>query len=226
MTDKEQARSILTLLEGTVITDLRSLIEEAKDHSVGASSSSPKLGGLNFTLPLLALVACETFGFYLTGAKQHQKTNFCGHPDTGTYITEFIQRYFTPNSFFKKLNKVLSDFLRHDLVHGFGSANPNHPFQIGLFINSNMGLQIQARENNGKRMLSLNSMALAQQTIEAFYKFKSDVDKAGDSTLWGNIVRAKNYSHPLSKRILNQFEAVYKQVQKKGLCPKQAGHKS
>lgn len=216
MTTREEARSLLTLLEGTIITDLRSLLEWAKNYSPVSGSSSPPLGGLNFTLPLLALVACEVFGFYLTGAMQHQKTDPGREADTGTYIMEFLRRYFTRDSFFKKLNKVLADFLRHDLVHGFGSANQNLPFEIALFIDSNVSHQIQAGEYNGKKMLSLNSMALAHQTIEAFYKFKRDVDKGRGSALYDNIVQAKNYSHPLNKRISNQFEAVYKQVQQGG----------
>jgi hypothetical protein len=223
MSAREEALSLLTLLEGTVITDLRSLLEWAKTYTPVSGSSSPQLGGLNFTLPLLALVACEVFGFYLTGAMQHQKARhlsgslidyLCARyrrreADTGTYIMYFLQRYFTQDSLFKKLNKVLADFLRHDLVHGFGSANPNLPFVLGLFIDNNVRRQVQATEYNGKKMLCLNSMALAHQTIEAFYKLKRDVDCGTDSTLCDHIVRAKNYSRPLGKRISNQFEGVY-----------------
>ncbi len=221
MTTREEARSLLTLLEGTVITDLRSLIEWAKNYSPVSGSSIPHLGGLNFTLSLVALVACEVFGFYLTGAKQHQRTDPCSQLDTGTYIMEFLQKYFSCNSFFKKLNKVLADFLRHDLVHAFGSANVNFPFEICLFIDSDVGCQIQVGEHNGKEALFINSIALAHQTIEAFYRFKYDVDQNSSNTLSDNIVQAKNYSHRLSKGVPNQFKAVYKQAQREGLGPRE-----
>src|SRR5208337_2711288 len=95
MTRVAQAMRLMKRLEGTVIADLRSLLEWARafDDRHGPQT---QLGGFNFTLALLSLVACEVYGFYLTGAKKHRSIASPAQADTGYYTMEFIQRYF-PN---------------------------------------------------------------------------------------------------------------------------------
>lgn len=166
MTRHAQAIRLMKRLEGTVIADLRSLLEWARDFD-NRHGPKTQLGGFNFTLPLVSLIACEVYGFYMTGAKKHQGIASPAHADTGCYAMEFIQRYFPNGSYFKKLVKVLADFLRHDLVHGFGSSNPKVDFEIMLFIRSSVAGDILAGMRNNKKMIAISSIALAQHTIEA-----------------------------------------------------------
>jgi hypothetical protein len=53
MTAKEEASSLLSNLEGTVIAELRSLLDWAKNYSISCDPLNPQFGGLNFTLSLL-----------------------------------------------------------------------------------------------------------------------------------------------------------------------------
>ena len=133
MGDQIEAIELVDRLEGTLVSDLNSLVEWAGDFD-RRRGRGPGHGGLNFTLSLLALVGCETLGFFTTGASQHRKRTPRAQPDLGTYIMAFIWDFFPQASPFRKLEKVLADFLRHDLVHGFGCANPSVPFELGLFI--------------------------------------------------------------------------------------------
>jgi hypothetical protein len=71
MTRHAQAKRLMERLGGTVVADLRSLLEWAHDFDERRGPQT-RLGGLNFTLPLVSLVACEVYGFYLTCAKKHQ----------------------------------------------------------------------------------------------------------------------------------------------------------
>ena len=124
MNDQNAAKKLLEELEGTIIADLRTCIKSAREFRTGAKTP---LGGLNFTLCLLSLVACEVFGYYITGARRHKEAAQCNRVDTGTYIMVFLQRFFQPDSYFKKLHKVLAAYLRNTLVHGFGFSKMSPP---------------------------------------------------------------------------------------------------
>jgi len=153
MSNQNEARRLLQALEGTAISDLRACIKWSSEYPVGEGSP---YGGLNFTLCLLSLVVCEALGYYITGARRHKEATQCNQVDTGAYIMEFVQRFFCRDSYFKKLRKVLADFLRHALVHGFGSGSSNLPFNIGLFIDKDVSNQIKAScESNKKSLISI-----------------------------------------------------------------------
>jgi hypothetical protein len=212
MSNQNEAKRLLQTLEGTAISDLRACIKWSREYPVGEGSP---YGGLNFTLCLLSLVVCETLGYYITGAQKHKEAIQRNQVDTGNYIMEFVQRFFHRDSYFKKLRKVLADFLRHALVHGFGSGSANVPFEIALFIDKDESNQIIASHENNKKTLKLNSVALAHQTIEAFDKLKRRVDGGTDMDLCNNIADASRYTHPVSHHVSNEFDAVYKQAQRK-----------
>jgi len=213
MNDQNEAKKLLERLEGTIIADLRTCLKWSREYPVGGNTP---YGGLNFTLCLLSLVACEVFGYYITGARKHKEAAQCNQVDTGTYIMEFLQRFFPQDSYFKKLNKVLADLLRHTLVHGFGSSKVNIPAHIELCIHKDVRVQIKAGSKDGKQALYFNSVSLADQTIEAFNSLKQNVD-AGDADLCVIILEALEYTHPVSKHVFNQFDAVYQEAQRKGL---------
>jgi hypothetical protein len=133
MADQPEAMKIVDRLEGTLVADLKSLVLWAGDFDQ-RRRKQPGLGCVNFTLSLLALVGCETLGFFTTEAAQHRRRTPRAQPDFDTYIMAFIRDFFPRESQFRLLEKVLADFLRHDLVHGFGCVNPTVPFILGLFI--------------------------------------------------------------------------------------------
>lgn len=216
MSNQYEAKKLLQELEGTAIADLRTCMKCSSEYAIGAADPC---GGLNFTLCLLSLVVCEVLGYYITGARRHKEATQCNQVYTGTYIMEFVQKFFRRDSYFKRLCKVLADFLRHVLVHGFGSGSANVPFRIGLFICEDETNQIIASYESNKKMLKLNSIALAAQTIQAFNKLKQTVDEGKDADLIDSIVAAINYTHPVSNRVSNQFDKVYEQAQRRGLVP-------
>ena len=209
-------------LEGTVVKDLRSLIEWAGSFDQNHNPKSD-LGGLNFTLSLVALVACESIGFYMTGASRHRHSQCPNQVDSGFYMMEFMNRYFPQKSYFKKLSKVLADFLRHALVHGFGSTNPEVGFRVDLFIRADSQDQIRAGMRQGKKSLALNSIVLAKHSISAFERMKKIVTEGKDLELLKNIVKAKRLRLPVSVRVSNQFEAVYQEACTKGLSLRRGG---
>lgn len=213
MNDQNEANEVLERLEGTIIADLRTCIKLAKEFPTGAKTP---LGGLNFTLCLLSLVACEVFGYFITGAQSHKKAAQCNKVDTGTYIMAFLQGFFRPDSYFKKLHKVLAYLLRNTLVHGFGFSRVSKPVRFEVFNYKDASVQVIARNKGGKGVLGLNSVSLAEQTIKAFYSLKRKVE-AGDTDLCATILEAHEYTHPVSKQVFNQFDAVYQEVQRKGL---------
>ena len=218
MNDQNEARKLLGELEGTIIADLRTCIKSAREFSAGAKTP---LGGLNFALCLLSLVACEVFGYYITGARRHKEAAQCNRVDTGTYIMVFLQRFFQPDSYFKKLHKVLADYLRNTLVHGFGFSKMSPPRHIDLCIDENASRQLQACKKDGERVLKLNSISLACQTIEAFDRLKKEVE-AGDTGLCASILEADGCTCELPKRVRHQFDAVYEEAQRKGLVCRRA----
>ena len=134
---------------------------------------------------------------------------------------EFLQRFFRRDSYFKKLHKVLAAYLRNTLVHGFGFSKieMSPPRYIDLCINKPASVQLQACKKDGERVLKLNSISLACQTIEAFDRLKKKVEE-GDTDLCATILEALEYIHPVSERVLHQFDKVYEEAQRKGAaCP-------
>ncbi len=75
MCNENIAEIILDKLEGTIIADLKSLIAWAEDFDTKTEKGS-EYGGLNFTLLLLSLIACETLGYYAEGAKLNERKLF------------------------------------------------------------------------------------------------------------------------------------------------------
>jgi len=216
MSDSSTAIKLLDKLEGTVIADLKSLIAWAGDFH-NKSDNEESRGGLNFTLFILSLIACETFGYYSEGAKYHKKRGNCKSVDTGSYIMDFIQNYFERDSYFKKLKKVLADWLRNYLVHGFGSLDEHDNYDIGLFISKDLTKQILVGKEGEKKVIKLNSIAIAQQTISAFSRLKGKVKEGKDAFLIDNITKAVAQRCPLGKKVLNEFDAVYEIAERKGL---------
>jgi hypothetical protein len=166
---------------------------------------------------LLSLISCETFGYFAEGAKLHNKISENGPIDTGEYIMDFIQQYFDRDSYFKKLKKVLADWLRNYLVHGFGSLDEHEDYDISLFISKDSRKQIIVGRENKKKVIKLNSIAAAQQTISAFFELKRKVKEKKDRTLVDNIAKATANKRSIGNKILNEFNAVYEIAEHKGL---------
>jgi hypothetical protein len=216
MTKYAQALAVLKRLEGTIVADIRSLLEWARDFDERHTPQT-QLGGLNFTLSLVSLLACEVYGFYLTGAKKHQGISSPAQADKGYYTMEFIQRHFPKGSYFKKLAKVLADYVRHDLVHGFGSSNATVPFAIMLSIGSSAPAEILAGMRHGKKTIALNSVALAEQIIKACMSMQKKVKNGKDTSVIDNILKAKRLKLSVVLAVSNQFDQVYEEALRKKL---------
>ncbi len=214
MTDHAEAMKLINRLEGTLVADLNSLLEWASDFD-RRRAKRPGLGGLNFTLSLLALVGCETLGFFSTGAAQHRQRTPRARPDLGTYIMAFVRDFFPRSSPFRKLEKVLADFLRHDLVHGFGCANPSVPFELSLFISKETSKQLKSGYSDGKKVFKINSIALGRDTVEALYTLKKRVRSGKDQPLVARLLQASHLALPVSKGALKQFEVVHRDLDRR-----------
>lgn len=213
MADQTEAVQLVDRLEGTLVADLRSLIQWAGDFD-RKRRKQPGLGGLNFTLSLLALVGCETLGFFTTGAAEHRRRTPRAQPDLGKYIMAFIRDFFPRESQFRRLEKVLADFLRHDLVHGFGCANPTVPFDLSLLIRKETSKRVAPGYSDGKKLLKINAIALARDTMSAFYRLKQKVRSGTDKPLLDRMVQARNLALPISKGALKQFEVVHRDLER------------
>lgn len=207
--NSRRASKILVHLEGTLIADLKSL---------KVCASTPKeqnsgLGALNYTLFLVGLIGCETLGRYVCGAdldkKDHNST-----PDVGGYITRFIEKFPNKDEY-KSISKILSDYLRHILVHGFAPRKDGYPFDLHLVISKEgKDLPPLALEKNNRLVIKLDGISFINKILNAFEKIKSE--SLTNTQLASNIVAAEDYGKNLSppKEVTNQFIASYPKLKK------------
>jgi hypothetical protein len=211
MSDHEDAKTIFEFIKGTAIADLRSQVNWVRD-SRNEKVPPPTDGQLNFALALHALIICESCGFYMLGASRTPNDFEKERADLGIYVMEFIQERFERHSSFKHLVKVLADFLRHALVHGYGSYTPKLDFGLDLFISLDMNDRTRAVEETGIRKIRLNSLALADETIRAFEEFLEEVNEGKNAEQLSNIVRARDHEVKVSESISNQFNVVFEKL--------------
>jgi len=143
--------------------------DSLKDKPVGA-------GALNYSLAMMSLVACESLGFLVSGgmknrprpATKDRRRRRDRWPDVGTYITQVITTYFPPGSSFRHIDKLLADFLRHGLVHGFGSRTYDTNFVIRVMVAPRDAFDATMPVSRIGPFLDINAVALADDTIQAF----------------------------------------------------------
>ncbi len=213
MSNHSDAIEIAEFIKGTAIADLRSQVNWVKDSRNG-KVPPPTDGQLNFALALLALIICESCGFYMLGASKTPNDFEKERADLGTYAMEFIQDRFERHSPFKHLVKVLADFLRHALVHGYGSYTPKLDYGLDLFISLDMNDRARAAEERGIRKIQLNSLALAEETLRAFEEFREEVNEGKNAELLSNIVRARDHEVKVGESIRNQFNVVFDKLKR------------
>ena len=208
--DTRRASEIVKHLEGTLIADLKSLKMQAL-----TTNKPPGLGSLNYTIFLVGLVGCETIGRYVCGADLDQPKNGT-MPDPGGYITRFIEGYFPSKDQYKSISKILADYLRHILVHGFAPREDGYPFDLHLTV-STQGHNIPplAVESNNRLAIQLDAISFANKIVAAFEQVKQSMEK--DTELAKKIVAAEEASKKISppKDVTNQFIASYAKLQKK-----------
>ena len=208
--DSRRASEILSHVEGTLIADLNSLKAQAL-----IPSKPPAHGSLNYTLFLVGLVGCETMGRYVCGADLDQPEN-CSVPDPGGYITRFIEKYFPSKDQYKLISKILADYLRHTLVHGFAPREDGYPFDLQLVVSTQArDIPPLAVEKNGRLAICLDAISFVNKIITAFEQVKRGLDK--DNKLVQNIIAAEDAAKKITppKEVTNQFIASYAKLQKK-----------
>jgi hypothetical protein len=212
MTQAEEALKVIERIEGTAVADLDSLVSWVKAFVTDEKATQPVNGKLNFTLALASLIICETCGCYMLGALKRKKKDG-DEADIGRYLMDFMKIYFDRSSFFKKISKVLADFLRHSLVHSYGSyTSPVATFKLALAISTDLTVQARASEKDGNRKMVLNSLVLAEQTLKAFQKFKAKVKDGKTKELVANIIKARDDERTVGKKIIRQFTLHYNKL--------------
>lgn len=199
MGDTEAVLAIDNLL-GTVGADLNTLRRETR-RLLGAEPE-PEVGHLNFALSLVSLVACEAAGFFLTGGSKEQRKSGWG-ADSGAYIIQFIERFFPAQSQFRRVAKILADDFRHELVHGFGSRNPERPFELDVFVADSPVPAVEPRRD--AKALAINALLLADETAAALQAIKLQVSI--DPALAAQVSIAAAMRFPIQPGVKNQFEA-------------------
>ncbi len=199
MANPEAVRAVENLL-GTVGADLNSVRREAR-RLLGAQPE-PEIGHLNFALALLSVVGCEAAGFLVTGGSKEQPGE-CHAPDTGTYIIRFIDGFFPSTSDFRQVSKILADDLRHELVHGFGSRNPERPFELEVFVAEPPTPSIEP--GPAAKSLRINSLLLADDTAAALQRLREAVVITPE--LADRAATAAAIRFPVQAKVQNQFQA-------------------
>lgn len=156
-------------------------------------------------------MGCETLGMYSTGADLHYKCLSKNNtPDIGSYIGRFIENYFPDRDRFKKISKILSDYLRHSLVHGFAPRVDSYPFDINLYVsNGKKYLPPNSKEKDNRLTLEIDGVSFLAAIIKAFEKLKSEVGNNEDMA--NKFIKAEKYCLKVvpGKEILNQFIASF-----------------
>ena len=163
---------------------------------------------------MVGLIGCETIGRYIYGADldQQQKSNV---PDVGGYITRFIETYFSKKDHYKLVSKILSDYLRHTLVHGFAPREDGYPFDLHLVISKqDHDIPPLAIKKNSRLAIKMDGISFLNRIFVAFDRVKKDL--ANDAKLASNIVAAEEHSKNMlpPKEVTNQFIASYAKLQK------------
>lgn len=216
------AQRVLRDLDGTLCRDLRTLMKWAGEFGERKANDQTlsDLGALNFTLMMVALVGCETLGFYTEGAAKHvaaireKETRL---PDPGIYLMAFVQRYFPKGSMFKKLVKVLADELRHDLVHGFGSLGRQPGVRLAIAVKADTAVDLRVAQRRGKPTLAINAIAFAAAFLAAFDQVRDRLASGSDPRLTANIARASRLRFPVNTGVRHQFDVVYDEATRKGM---------
>jgi hypothetical protein len=211
-TDKNHRRAseIVRHLEGTLIADLKSLKACAL-----TANKHPDHGSLNYTIFLVGLIGCETLGRYAYGADLDQRRDGSVR-DVGAHITRFIENYFPSKDDYKSISKILSDYLRHILVHGFAPREDGYPFDLHLIVSKEgQDTSPLAVVSKGRLAIQLDAISFINKIVSAFEQFKTKSES--DTELSKQIVAAEDYCKKISppKEIANQFIASYAKLHKK-----------
>ena len=198
------ARRILENLDGTLLSDLRTMRQWAAGFDKLSLKKRKGLGALNFALALMSLVACEAIGFFTTGAYKHKGMKDPRTVNTGTYIINFIETFFPKGSKFKQVSKILADNLRHELVHGFGSCSTNAPFDMAIFVKNAPDRQVELGRRRRRDVVRINAVALADQVLEGFAALQDQLGSNFD--LVKKICAASRLRFIVQKRVINQFK--------------------
>lgn len=209
-----EAQNILSHIEGTLIADLKSLktlaVKLKKDPNLVENG-----GSLNYLIFLVGLVGCETLGNYAYGADLHKSSKENTIPDIGGYINRFIENYFPQGDPFKKISKIMSDYLRHILIHGYAPRKDGYPFQLSLVVsNGNNDYPPLAFESNKILGIQIDAISFLDRILKAFTKLKKDSESSIE--LIKKIIEAEKYCKTIapSKKILNEFIANYPKLNK------------
>jgi len=179
----EKSIKIISRIEGTLISDLRSIkiIAEERNNSDLLKNKYP--GGLNFTIFISSLIACETLGYFIKSNSDAGRSK--------ENITNFISSDYFEGSAFKKDNYLdLLVSLRTNLAHVFGMTD------LGLEnINKELVLcvgdakQPEVKRENG--LVKLNGIKFLDLVVRGFDSIKKEVTSNSGNSKIINIISEK-----------------------------------
>lgn len=197
------ARRAIAKLRRTIVPDLLTMRKWATEYDAHPQDKAG-LGALNFALMMMALVGCEALGFWTMGAAAHRKAKLPESADVGCYITDVVERFFPAGSQFRRVSKVLADYVRHDLVHGFGVRPSKSRFEVALKVRHDSGSAVRFRRDGRRQLLVLDAVAFTDDLVAAFDEVSRRFEK--DTNLAMRCASAAAYRFPkMSAKVRNQF---------------------
>ncbi|MEW8375799.1 MAG: hypothetical protein AB2722_17965 [Candidatus Thiodiazotropha sp.] len=164
---KENAKKVLSRLEGTIISDLKSLIVVAQERGESEVLQEKLPGGFNYLLHITALIACETLGYFIN------KNSSEGRSEDN--IRFFITSpYFKDSAYKKSEYLTILTSLRTNLAHVFGMTElglDNISKDIALCVGGINRAEV-IREGN---IVKINGIKFSSTVIDGFDEIKKEV---------------------------------------------------
>jgi len=170
--NKEKVLKVIDRIEGTLISDLISLKSISEELYNNDLLSKKLPGGINFTLFLTGLVACETLGYFLNKSSSEG--------DTKKNIEYFLSSaYFNSPELNKKHYKEALVSLRTNLAHVYGMTDLRMneiDKELILCVGSTEKSVVMSYKNTVK----LNGLKFIELILNAFESIKTDILKGKD----------------------------------------------
>lgn len=163
---------------------------------------------------------------YAYGADLHKNSKENTTPDIGGYINRFIENYFPQRDQFKKISKIMSDYLRHILVHGYAPRKDGYPFLLSIVVShGDKDYPPVAFEHNHILGIQLDGISFLNRIFKAFEKLEKECSNSIELTK--KIIEAERYRKTIKpkKEILNEFLATYPKLNKISNKPNSADTK-
>ena len=172
---KDNALKVIARLEGTLISDLKSLkvISEERCESETLQEKLP--GAFNYLLHITALIACETLGYLI-------------NKDSSGGRSEENIKYFISSKYFKDSAYKKSDYLdiltslRTNLAHVFGMTDlglDNISKDIALCVGGSKKPEVMREAG----VVKINGVKFVTLVIDGFEAIKNEINRENQTLI-------------------------------------------